>query len=71
MLGNVHKRLVSSTVDEMAIKSVIGAGVVSCVWKRHRYVLKVVVLIVQSGKRCSQGPRFCFVDNGRIIIHVL
>jgi len=51
MRGNIHKRLVSSTVDEMAIKSVIGAGVVPCVWRRHRYVAKEAVLIVQFGKR--------------------
>jgi len=32
MRCGIHKRLVFSTVDEMAIKSVIGAGVVvSCV----------------------------------------
>jgi len=48
MRRNILERLVSSTVDEMAIKSVIGAGVVSCVWRRHRYVAKEAVLIVQS-----------------------
>ena len=31
MRRNVRERLFSSTVDEMAIKSVIGAGVVCCV----------------------------------------
>ena len=72
MRRSIRKRLVSSAVAEMTIKSVIGAGVVvSCVWRTHTYVAKEAVLIVQSGKWWSQGPRFCFVEKERIIIHNL